>query len=153
MKSYSFLTVWKLRASLEDVWNVILLSEEWPQWWKGVKEVKVIRKNDHGRGSITFYEMGTVFYSLKFMLKVVDTEPHRYIKGIAEGDLIGTGVWEFEEENGIVTVRYRWNVETTIGWMNRWAWLLRPFFETSHRIVMRWGGKGLAKKLNTNLMD
>jgi uncharacterized protein YndB with AHSA1/START domain len=153
MESYSFLTEWKLRAPVQDVWRTILQAEEWPQWWKGVKQAKVLRAgNASATGSITYYEMGTFFYSLQFMMKVVDVEPYRYIKGIAEGDLIGTGMWELEEEDGIVTVRYYWNVETTIGWMNRWAWLLKPVFELSHNLVMSWGGKGLARKLGTKLL-
>lgn len=153
MKSYSFHTIWKLRATAGDVWALLMLPEEWPQWWKGVQETNVIRKGDAtGKGSITFYRMGNALYSLKFMMKVVDTEPFRYIKGIAEGDLIGTGVWELQEADGIVTVKYHWNVETTLAWMNRWAWLLRPFFHISHNFVMRNGGKGLAKRLGTELL-
>lgn len=153
MESYYFLTEWKLRAPVKDTWQTILDTEEWPKWWKGVKETKVLREGDaSGKGSVTYYEMGIFFYSLKFMMKVAEIEPFRCIKGIVEGDLIGTGVWEMEETDGIVTVRYYWNVETTIGWMNRWAWLLRPVFEFSHGLVMRWGGKGLARKLGTKLV-
>lgn len=153
METYSFLTEWRLRASKKDVWQVILDAEKWPQWWKGVKDAKVLRAGDaSGKGSITYYEMGAFFYSLKFMLKIVDIEKHRFIKGLAEGDLIGTGMWEMEEANGIVTVRYYWNVETTVGWMNKWAWLLRPVFRLGHNLVMRWGGKGLARKLGTQLL-
>lgn len=113
----------------------------------------MLRQGDAmGLGSISFYEMGTSFYTLKFMMKIVELEKEHYIAGVAEGDLIGTGLWELTEENGIVTVKYYWDVETTIPWMNRWAWLLRPFFRISHNAVMKWGGKGMAKKLGTKLL-
>jgi hypothetical protein len=35
-----------LKASLEDVWNAIHNTLEWPEWWKGVKSVVEIQKND-----------------------------------------------------------------------------------------------------------
>ena len=43
---YSFVTKWQLKASLADVWDAIYNSTEWPQWWKGVKAVIEIEKND-----------------------------------------------------------------------------------------------------------
>ena len=150
LESYSFVTVWKVDAPVDKVWNELIDSNEWPLWWKGVKEVKVLRKGDeNGKGSITFYEMGTFFYTLKFMMKVVEVEKHRYIHGVAEGDLIGMGLWEFTEENGAVIVKYYWEVETTIPWMNKWAWLLRPVFKLSHHLVMWWGGRGLKRRLKS----
>jgi hypothetical protein len=154
MAHYSFLTEWKLKADIHDVWKLIVLTEDWPSWWKGVKQAKVLRAGDEqAMGSVTFYEMGAFLYSIKFTLKVTETAPGYYIYGVAEGDLIGAGLWELAEENGIVTVRYYWNVETTIRWMNSWAWLLKPFFSYSHKLVMRWGGEGIAKKLGTKLIS
>ena len=38
--TYSFVTHWRVQAPVEDVWNAIYLSEEWPQWWKDVVHVK-----------------------------------------------------------------------------------------------------------------
>jgi uncharacterized protein YndB with AHSA1/START domain len=40
MTAYSFVTEWKLKAPLEAVWKLILASNEWPTWWKGVLELK-----------------------------------------------------------------------------------------------------------------
>lgn len=150
LKKYAFVTTWKIEAGVDKVWNEIIDPTDWPLWWKGVKEVKVLRAGkENGEGAITFYQMGTFFYSLKFMMKVMGVEKHRYIHGVAEGDLIGTGLWEFHEENGITTVKYYWEVETTIPWMNKWAWLLRPVFVFSHNLVMWWGKRGLGLRLRS----
>ena len=45
-----------------------------------------------------------------------------------------------------------WNVITTKKWMNTFLFLLKPLFRISHNIVMRRGGKCLAKKLGTTLL-
>jgi len=36
--------------------------------------------------------------------------------------------------------------------MNTFSFLLKPLFRINHNIVMRWGGKCLAKKLKTTLL-
>jgi uncharacterized protein YndB with AHSA1/START domain len=43
---YSFVTKWQLKAPLQDVWDAIYGSMEWPQWWHGVQAVIEIEKND-----------------------------------------------------------------------------------------------------------
>ena len=148
MEHYSFVTTWRVKAKISEVWPVLMDAESWPQWWKGMKDVKVLQQgDDHGIGTITYYEVGAFFHSLQFTLKTISIKEHRFIEGIAAGDLIGTGRWEFVEANGITIVVYSWNVKTTKRWMNRWAWLLRPVFKFSHNMVMRWGEQGLVKRL------
>lgn len=31
-EKYSFVTKWQMKASLQDVWDAIYISLEWPQW-------------------------------------------------------------------------------------------------------------------------
>jgi hypothetical protein len=153
METYSFATTWKVKAGISEVWEVIMNTEEWPSWWKGVRNVKVLQHGDaNGNGTITWYEVGAFFHSLQFTLKTISVEKHRFAEGIAAGDLLGTGRWEFSESNGITVLIYYWKVKTTKKWMNRWAWLLRPLFVFSHRMVMRWGEKGLARWLRAKAL-
>jgi hypothetical protein len=74
------------------------------------------------------------------------------MEGTVTGDLEGTGRWYFSHEDGITTVRYEWDVRTTMPWMNFFSPLLRNLFKWNHDIVMRWGGEGMAKKLHTTLL-
>ena len=148
MESYSFVTTWKVNAKISDVWKLIMDAEEWPEWWKGFINVKVLQDgNECGQGSITHYEAGRFFYSLSFTMKTTAVEKYSFIEGIVAGDLVGTGRWEFSEANGTTVVIYYWNVRTTKDWMNRWAWLLRPIFRLSHNMMMKWGEKGLKRRL------
>jgi hypothetical protein len=85
-------------------------------------------------------------------MKLTEKEPLKRLKGIASGELEGTGEWHFSEDNGIIHIQYNWNIVTTKKWMNTFAFLLRPVFTLNHDIVMHWGGNGLAKKLGTSLL-
>lgn len=151
---YSFVTRWQLKAPLQDVWDAIYNSLEWPKWWRGVESVIEIEKNDaSGINGVRKYTWKSVLpYSLTFNMKLTEIEPLKRLKGVAFGELEGDGEWLFKQENGIVYVQYNWNVVATKKWMNNLAFLLRPFFVICHNTVMHWGGKCLAKKSGTHLL-
>jgi uncharacterized protein YndB with AHSA1/START domain len=39
MKTYKFVTIWRVKAPIERVWKEIYNSKDWPTWWKGVESV------------------------------------------------------------------------------------------------------------------
>ena len=151
---YSFVTHWQLKASLQEVWDSIYESLQWPQWWRGVVSVKEVQPNDetglHGTRQYTWKSF--LPYQLQFNLQLTEKEPLKRLKGIATGELEGTGEWSFSEKDGIVDIHYHWNIVTRKKWMNWFAFILKPVFKFNHNVVMHWGGKGLAKKLGTTLL-
>jgi hypothetical protein len=153
-KKYSFITHWEFKAPLPDVWDAIYNSLEWPNWWKGVYKVTEIKKNDaNGINGIRAYTWKSALpYELTFTMRLAECEPMKRMKGVAFGELEGTGEWVLSEESKIVKVYYYWNVVTTKKWMNTFAFLLKPLFAINHNVVMHWGAKGLAKKLNCILI-
>ena len=153
-EQYSFVTNWELRAPLEDVWNAVYNSLEWPQWWRGVKSVIEIQKNDeNGINGIREYTWKSFLpYQLKFSMQLTEKEHLKRLKGVAFGELEGTGEWTFKQELGNVYVQYNWNMVTNKKWMNTFSFLLKPVFKFNHDVVMYWGGKALAKKLGTSLL-
>lgn len=153
-KEYAFITRWQIRAPLQVVWDTIYDSMHWPSWWKGVLDVTVVKAGDEaGVGGIRKYTWRSVLpYKLVFDMELTVIEPCRYMKGVAFGELEGLGEWFFEEKDGITYIEYHWNVFTNKTWMNTFHFILKPAFEYNHNIVMAWGAKGLAKKLNTELV-
>jgi hypothetical protein len=152
MAEYKFITRWKLDASLPEVWEIVSDIQRWHEWWKGVLEVKVI--SDSADGKIRFAHTWRSFipYKLKFITAITEIVPLKSITATATGELEGTGRWEFKEEsNGGTIVTYYWFVRTTSIWMNMSAPFLSWLFRMNHDTVMRWGGEGLAKKLNCNI--
>ena len=45
---YRFLTTWVVDAPIERVWDVIYAISRWPEWWRGVEQV---RELFHGEGN------------------------------------------------------------------------------------------------------
>ena len=155
MVKYEFVTVWHVQAPLEEVWNEIFHSEQWPEWWRGVEEVTQLEKGGENRvGGISRYTWKSKLpYKLTFDMKATRVEPMSVIAGRAFGELAGEGVWHFTVEEGYTILRYDWNVETTKKWMNWLAPVLRPLFQWNHDVIMRWGADGLSKRLGASVRD
>src|ERR1041385_2705010 len=140
MKTYDFVTVWRVKAPIETVWNEIYHSSDWPTWWKGV-------------GSIHRYTWKSKLpYRLSFDMQTVRVEPPRLLEGIAVGELQGRGLWQLSTEGNETIVRYDWNVVTTKRWMNLLSPIARPLFEWNHNVVMNWGAEGLQKRLGATVV-
>jgi len=155
MPAYEFVTIWRVSAPIEKVWNEIYHSEKWPEWWKGVEGVTELKKgDDFGVGSIRRYTWKSALpYRLTFDVETVRVEPMKVIEGAAHGELAGRGIWRIEEFDGYVTARYDWSVETTKSWMNLISPLAKPLFKWNHDVVMRWGAEGLARRLGTDVIE
>ena len=84
---YSFVTKWQLKAPLQDVWDAVYNSMEWPHWWRGVLSVIEIEKNDlTGINGVRNYTWKSVLpYSLSFEMKLVEKQDFKFLKGIAWG--------------------------------------------------------------------
>ncbi len=153
MKTYNFVTIWRVKAPIERVWNEIYHSSDWPAWWKGVESVVEMRKGDErGVGSIHRYTWKSKLpYRLSFDMETVRIDPPLLLEGVAIGELQGRGLWQLSTEGNETIVRYDWNVETTKRWMNLLAPVARPLFEWNHNVVMNWGAEGLEKRLGANV--
>jgi hypothetical protein len=154
MADYKFVTIWRVKAPLEEAWNLIYHSEEWPQWWRGVEKVEKIEDGDANHvGAVHRYTWKSKLpYRLIFEMKTTRVEPMTTIEGRAIGELQGQGRWRLSHADGITTIRYDWQVETTKAWMNLLAPIARPLFNWNHDVVMGWGGEGLARKLGVDLL-
>jgi hypothetical protein len=152
MSVYRFLTVWRIEAPVEAVWNEILHSETWPRWWKGVETVEELKGGDrNGLGTIRrFTWKSRLPYRLTFDMRTTRIEPMALIEGVATGELQGIGLWRFSSEGTATVARYDWEVRTTKLWMNLIAPLARPIFKWNHDVVMRWGAEGLKRQLGVS---
>src|ERR1044072_950936 len=120
MADYEFVTVWRVNAPLEAVWEMIYHSDQWPSWWKGVERVeKVSDGGENHVGSVRRYTWKSTLPSrLVVQRELTRVEPMSTIEGRAFGELEGRGLWTLSEERGVTTARYDWRVRTTKPWMN-----------------------------------
>jgi Polyketide cyclase / dehydrase and lipid transport. len=154
MADYQFLTVWRVPAPQERVWDLIFNSERWPSWWRGVEKVEKLRNGDANHvGALMRYTWKSKLpYRLIFEMEMTRVVPRSIIEGRAIGELQGQGRWTLSHDNGITTAKYDWRVATTKAWMNLLSPVARPFFGWNHDVVMGWGGEGLAKELGVELL-
>ena len=152
---YSFVTIWRFDAPIDAVWDKIIDSKRWPQWWKYVQSVTELEPGDeNGVGSLQHITWTTALpYKLSFDSRVTRVEKPHLIEGVAMGDLNGNGRWQLSQEGSVTTVRYDWNVSTSKSWMNLLAPVARPIFAWNHAILSNEGGRSLARLLNVRLLD
>jgi hypothetical protein len=129
------------------VWEVLQDVERWPDWWRGVERTSVL-----GDDRYRVAWRSRIPYELEFEFAVERTDAPREMEGRATGELTGTGHWRLFEQHGVTAVLYEWKVHTTKRWMNALGPLARPVFDYNHDVVMRWGGEGLARRLDCNLL-
>lgn len=150
MSDYEFVTEWQFDAPIELVWDSIEDADAWPEWWKGVLSVDLIKAGDKdGVGSIrrTVWK-SSLPYKLRFDSEVIRVEKLKLIEARAFGELDGKGLWQFESLGQDKTrVQYDWRVETTKAWMNVLSPVARPFFRWNHDVIMGWGEEGLKERL------
>ena len=131
------------------MWWVLREAERWPEWWRGVQRVTVLAPDERYR----IAWRSRVPYELEFDFEVVDLDEPRCD---ARGRERRAG-----RHGPLAPVRAGWRdrrdstsgtFETTKRWMNVLAPLARPVFDYNHDVVMRWGGEGLARRLDCNLL-
>jgi len=155
-EDYEFITVWRFDAPLKKVWACIEDSEHWSDWWKGVLRVEKLKDGDaDGIGAIHRSTWKSALpYKLVFDSETMRVERMKLIEIRAFGELDGSGIWTLNAEDENTTrVQYDWRVRTTKAWMNLLAPIAKPFFQWNHDTIMRWGGEGLAKKLDCRLLE
>jgi hypothetical protein len=154
MAAYSFLTTWCVDAPIEQVWDLIAMSERYPEWWKGVRSVTELEPGgENGVGTLSRLKWRSKLpYSLEFDLRVTRAEPPFLLEAQASGELEGVGVWRLYSGALGTAAVYSWDVSTTRGWMNRIAPLARRAFTWNHDYVMRQGAEGLATRLGAELI-
>lgn len=149
--SYRFVTEWRLKAPIEDVYAVIEDAEAWPSWWPSVRAVERLHEGDENLiGAVdhmTF--VGRLPYRLAFDTRVTHREPPTSLVGAATGELEGVGEWSLHPDGEWTVARYVWAIRTTRAWMNLLAPL--PFvdaiFRLNHHAVMRDGLEGIRRRL------
>ncbi len=154
MARYHFVTVLRLSADRERVWEELQHPERWPAWWRWLRDCEVLNQGgEHSLGARYRYAFGTALpYTLSFETEIISVERPRQLKGRASGELEGFGLWQLEPvAEGGTDVTYSWLVETTKPWMNVLAPVGRPAFSWNHDVLMKDFAKGLARATGATL--
>lgn len=146
---YAFVTTWRIKAPASEVWEVLVTLENWPKWWRALKNVSVIQLNGH-----TVYQLtvGYLLYFLHFKLVFgTVTIPYKAVLH-SSGDLEGNGTFYVSSYGDETTVIFEWHICITKPWASFVSRFCRSFFTCSHAIAMKWFAQGMATRLNGKLL-
>src|SRR5437870_2019388 len=110
---YHFITHWRVEGTVEEVADVLGnpldLVHWWPSFYRDVKEL--VPGDESGVGRVLeFYARGWLPYTLRWTLKIVESRwPHGSTLE-ASGDLVGRGIWTFEQDGRWVNATYDWRI-------------------------------------------
>jgi uncharacterized protein YndB with AHSA1/START domain len=153
MGSCSLISTWCVAAPIERVWDVLAAPERYPDWWKGVRSVTVLEPGEgDGDGDGTLYRIrwrSALRYALEFDARVTRLQAPHLFEAQASGRLAGLGTWRlFDGPAGTVAL-CGWEASPTQAWTTR---LARPALVRNHAHAMRRGARGLAEKLDAELV-
>ena len=151
---YHYVSTWQLRAPIERVWTAISDLDHLPAWYPAVHDVQTLAPgDDQGVGARVRYVIkGRLPMRLAFEGTITRVDPPRELDLGAEGELEGTGRWDLDQQDGLTSARYTWDVRTTKPWMNLVAPVARPLFTWNSKGVMREAGASLARFLEAPLV-
>lgn len=141
---------WRVKGSVDDVYNVINKPKDFVRWWSAVylrvEEIEAGDENGVGR-TLNLHTRGFLPYTMDWQARATEVEKPVRLVVEAQGDLQGTGEWRFRQDGEWAQVDYDWTVVANRPWMKRLAPLLRPVFAANHRWAMRKGQQGLEREL------
>jgi len=147
---YKFFTRWRLRGTVKEISDVLSEPLELARWWPSVYlEVIELEPGDpvsHVGRKIDLYTKGWLPYTLRWNFVVTESRPEGFSL-TADGDFVGTGVWQFTQDDEMVDVTYDWRISAERPLLKYGSLVMRPIFAANHRWAMAQGLESLELEL------
>jgi hypothetical protein len=148
---YAFVTRWRVKATCEEVFDVLADAPALKRWWPSVYlEVTELKPGDPQTGAgreIGLYTKGWLPYTLRWSFTVTETRrPHGFSLE-PHGDFEGSGVWTLTQEGEWCAVEYDWRIEARKPLLRALSPVMKPLLEANHRWAMARGEESLRLEL------
>jgi ribosome-associated toxin RatA of RatAB toxin-antitoxin module len=101
MPSYGDCQSADIAASPQACFDALIDFEALPRWQGAVRAVRVLERDEQGRGAIVEYEVDVRFKTVRYRLRQVYDEPRRLASEYLGGDFRDfCGEWRFEPAGG-----------------------------------------------------
>lgn len=144
---YAFLTHWRVKATPEEVFDVLSdpldLTRWWPSVYLDVKELKAGDPVTHVGRVIDLYTKGWLPYTLRWNFTVTESTRPTGFKLTAHGDFEGTGVWTITPDGAGSVASYDWRISAEKPLLRYGSLVFRPIFGANHRWAMARGQESL----------
>jgi hypothetical protein len=147
---YHFLTRWRVAATAEEVYDILIQPLEYPRWWPSV--YLAVRQLSPGRQDgtrlrIRLLTKGWLPYTLRWESITTEAQrPNRLAIG-ALGDFVGRGIWSIVQDGGFADITFDWKLTARKPLLRYLSFALRPAFEANHRWAMERGCESLELEL------
>jgi uncharacterized protein YndB with AHSA1/START domain len=136
---YRFRSLWPLPAPPAAVFDVLERPEDYPRWWRQVREVTRL---DGTTGVIRIRSI--LPYDMTFTAREVRRDPAAGVLETAlTGDIEGWARWTVTPHGTGSLARYDQVVSVHKPLLRRFAVPGRPVFRANHALMMRSGRRGL----------
>ncbi|MGW0083407.1 SRPBCC family protein [Streptomyces sp. NPDC003393] len=140
---FRFRSLWTLPAPVASVFDALERVEDYPRWWRQVREV---RRIDGATGVIQVRSL--LPFDLTFTAHQVRRDPAAgVLEAAMSGDLDGWARWTLTARGASTFARYDQEADVRQPLLRRFAVPGRPLFLLNHRLMMRAGRRGLAAYL------
>ncbi len=148
--NYHFITVWRVKATIEEVSDILADAEALVRWWPSVYlDVKTLQQGDAkdiGK-VVSLYTKGWLPYTLRWQFEVTENiRPHGFTL-IAKGDFEGRGIWRMEQQGDEAVVTYDWKINAEKPLLRYLSFVMKPLFSANHQWAMRKGEESLKLEL------
>ena len=147
---YHFISHWHVRATREEIAEILSDAEDLPRWWPSVYlDVRVLEPGDeNGVGRyVDLYTRGWLPYTLRWRFRVTKSNPPKGFELEAEGDFVGRGIWTFAPDDEYTHVIYDWKIRADKPLLRYFSFIMKPIFAANHRWAMAQGEKSLILEL------
>lgn len=152
MKEYRFVDHWYIKAPIEVVYNHVSDPRTYVSWWPSYDGVRILKDvpYPHVGGQAELIVKSPFRYRLRIEVETTEATPPTYLKTVSRGQLAGTGIWEFSQEEDTTHAVWTWIVRSDHPVLNKLEWIAKPIFALSHVLASGKGHRGLKKYLETN---
>ena len=147
---YHFITHWRVKSTLQEVFAIIADASELTRWWPSVYlDARVLEPGDsNGLGKrVGLYTKGWLPYTLRWNFNITEVNAPYGFTLEADGDFVGRGIWTFEADGEWVNVTYDWKIRADKGLLRRFSLVMKPLFSANHHWAMEQGEVSLKLEL------
>jgi hypothetical protein len=148
--TYHFVSRWRVKASVEEVYDIIGQPLEYPRWWPSVyldSRVTAAGAPDGTGRRTRFHTKGLLPYTVQWESSVTEALPPHRIAFEGGGDFNGCGIWSFVQDGAFVDIAFDWKLAVEKPLIRYLTPVLRPVFEANHRWAMQQGEICLREEL------
>ena len=147
---YQFVTHWRVRGTVQEVWDVLSGSTTLAEWWPSVYLAvdELVPGDASGVGRVVdLYTKGWLPYTLRWQFRIVESNPPHGFAIEAWGDFVGRGVWSLQQSGSWVDVIYDWRIRAEKPVLRSLSFMLKPLFAANHHWAMAQGEESLRLEL------